>query len=89
MTTETPAEITVHYFDVELDNGENLRDLAVGCYLDLAEPVAGMHPGTWQVVAWQGEDLDEAVMRPVPVAEVLELRQAESEKLAAIFGGTR
>ncbi|MFF6904548.1 hypothetical protein ACFY9Q_01230 [Streptomyces sp. NPDC012389] len=94
-TTPTPdrpaALVTVHYADVELDNGENLRDLAVGDYLELAEPTAGMTPGTWQVVAWHGDPVfpDEAVMRPVSTAEVLELRRAASEKLAAITGGNR
>ncbi|MEU5490327.1 hypothetical protein AB0G98_21630 [Streptomyces sp. NPDC020196] len=84
--------VTVYYADVELDNGENLRDLAVGDFLELAEPTAGMRAGTWQVASWHGEDpafLDEAVMRPVSTAEVLELRRAASEKLAAITGGTR
>jgi hypothetical protein len=92
-TSPTPADlVTVHYSDVELDNGENLRGLAVGDYLELAEPTAGMAPGAWQVVAWRGEDPafpDGAVMRPVSTAEVLELRRAASEKLAAITGGTR
>ncbi|MGW1468469.1 hypothetical protein ACWCPT_29505 [Streptomyces sp. NPDC002308] len=74
--TSTPARIaaahvTVNCFDVEFDNGEDLRGLDVGCYLELAEPVAGMAPGTWQVMAWQGDDLDEAVMRPVSAAEEL------------------
>ena len=88
----TAGLVTVYYADVELDNGENLRGLAVGDFLELAEPTAGMSPGTWQAVSWHGEDpafLDEAVMRPVPPAEVLELRQAASEKLAAVFGGNR
>ncbi|WP_098892246.1 hypothetical protein [Streptomyces sp. or3] len=94
MPDPTPASdlVTVHYADVELDNGENLRDLAVGDYLELAEPTAGMTPGTWRVVAWHGDDPvfpDEAVMRPVSTAEVLKLRQAASEKFAAITGGTR
>ncbi|MFI9194190.1 hypothetical protein ACIG0A_33430 [Streptomyces californicus] len=86
-TSPTPAALmTVHYADVELDNGENIRALAVGEYLELAEPTAGMAPGTWQVVAWHGDPVfpDEAVMRPVSTAEVLELRRAASEKLAAI-----
>ncbi|MFF2852624.1 hypothetical protein ACFVT5_40985 [Streptomyces sp. NPDC058001] len=55
--------VTVNYADVELDNGENLRDLGVGDYLELSETVAGMTPGTWQVVAWRGEFQDKAVMR--------------------------
>ncbi|MFE9853579.1 MULTISPECIES: hypothetical protein [Streptomyces] len=82
--TET-VTVTVNCFDVELDNGEDLRGLDTGCYLELAEPVAGMTPGTWQVVAWQGDDLDAAVMRPVSATEVLELRQDASEALAAVF----
>ncbi|MFD7861834.1 hypothetical protein [Streptomyces sp. NPDC059783] len=83
--------VTVNPFDVELDNGENLRDLAVGDYLELAETAAGMSPGTWQVVAWHGDPTfpDEAVMRPVSTAEVLEMRRAASAQLAATFGGTR
>ncbi|TPM76470.1 hypothetical protein FKO01_63855 [Mesorhizobium sp. B2-3-3] len=92
-TSPTPADlVTVHYADVECSNGENLRTLAAGDYLELSEPTAGMSPGTWQVVAWHGEDPafpDGAVMRPVSTAEVLELRRAASEKLAAVFGGNR
>lgn len=92
-TTPTPADlVTVHYADVECYDGENLRSLNVGDYLELVEPAAGMTPGTWQLVAWHGEDPvfpDEAVMRPVSTAEVLELRRAASEKLAAIAGGNR
>lgn len=87
-----PDLVTVHYADVELDNGENLRDLAVGDYLELAVPAAGLAPGTWQVVAWHGHDPafpDEAEMRPVSTAEVLELRRAAFDALAAITGGTR
>ncbi|MFJ6810622.1 hypothetical protein ACIQRK_32240 [Streptomyces anulatus] len=91
-TTPTSDRVTVHYADIECDDGENLRTLSVGDYLELAEPAAGMTPGTWQVVAWHGDDPvfpEEAVMRPVSNAEVLKLRQAASEKFAAITGGNR
>ncbi|MFJ1695720.1 hypothetical protein ACIOHC_11300 [Streptomyces sp. NPDC088252] len=91
--TATPATaadfVTVDCFDVQLDNGESLKALAVGDYLDLTEPAAGMQPGTWQVVAYHGEFQDQAAMRPVSTAEMLELRRAEAEKHAAIFGGNR
>ncbi|MFB6873721.1 hypothetical protein [Streptomyces sp. NPDC056323] len=73
--TTTPATaadcVTVNCFDVRLDNGENLKDLAVGDHLDLPEPAAGMQPGTWQVVAYHGEFQDQATMRPVAVTEEL------------------
>jgi hypothetical protein len=74
-STPDPAadHVLVHYADIELDNGENLRDLNVGDHLELSEPTAGMRPGTWQVVAWRGDPAfpDEAVMRPVSAAEAL------------------
>lgn len=66
-TTPAPADVvTVDCFDVELDNGENLKALAVGDHLELSEPAAGMRPGTWQVVDFHGRFRDQATMRPVP-----------------------
>ncbi|TXS78662.1 hypothetical protein [Streptomyces sp. sk2.1] len=58
--------VTVSCSDVRLDNGENLRDLAVGDHLELSEPAAGMRPGTWQVVDFHGRFRDRATMRLVP-----------------------
>ena len=57
--------VTVDCFDVQLDNGENLKALSVGDHLDLSEPAAGMQAGTWQVVAYHGEFWDRATMRLV------------------------
>ncbi|MFE7395692.1 hypothetical protein [Streptomyces sp. NPDC057557] len=61
--------VTVNCFDVQLDNGENLKALAIGDHLDLSEPAAGMQPGTWQVVAYHGEFQDRATMRPAAATE--------------------
>ncbi|WP_329595878.1 hypothetical protein OG195_44735 (plasmid) [Streptomyces sp. NBC_01362] len=63
--TTTTETLTVNCFDVQLDNGENLKALAVGDYLNLTEPAAGMQAGTWQVVAYHGEFWDRATMRLV------------------------
>ncbi|MFG3244145.1 hypothetical protein [Streptomyces sp. NPDC048157] len=81
-------EVTVDCFDVQLDNGENLKDLAVGDYLDLTEPAAGVQVGLWQVVAYHGEFQDRATMRPVSSTEWTELRRAEVEKFDAIWAPT-
>ncbi|MFI6862622.1 hypothetical protein ACIBKZ_22465 [Streptomyces sp. NPDC050421] len=89
MPDTTPTTLTIHCCDIELSDGENLKALGTGNYLELAEPTAGMEPGTWQVVDYHGEFQDRATMRPVSVAEVAELRRSESEKLAAFFGGNR
>lgn len=74
--TTTPATaadvVTVDCFDVQLDNGENLKVLAVGDYLELTEPAAGMTPGMWQVIAFQGATQDQAAMRLVPAPAVTE-----------------
>ncbi|MFE7105600.1 hypothetical protein ACFU98_10755 [Streptomyces sp. NPDC057575] len=64
--------VTVSCSDVRLNNGENLKALAVGDSLELSEPTAGMQPGTWQVVAYHGEFQDRATMRPVPAPAVTE-----------------
>ena len=81
-------EITVDCFDVEIYNGENLKALGVGNYLELDKPTVGMRPGTWQLVAYHGEFQDQATLRPVPAAEIAALRRSESEKLAALFAPT-
>lgn len=54
---------TVDCFDVELDNGETLVTLGVGNYLELAEPVAGMRPGTWLLLAYEEDDEERTVAR--------------------------
>ncbi|MFF8422868.1 hypothetical protein [Streptomyces sp. NPDC015680] len=77
-----------HCFDVQLDNGGNLKDLTVGDYLDLTEPAAGMQVGLWQVVAYHGKFQDRATMRPVSSTEWTELRRAEAEKYDAIWAPT-
>ncbi|MEU8829397.1 hypothetical protein [Streptomyces sp900116325] len=90
MTHTAPAtELIVDCFDVELYDGENLKSLGVGNYLELHEAAAGMTPGTWQVVAYHGEFQDQATVRPVPASEMAAFRRSESEKLAAIFRGNR
>ncbi|MER6611582.1 hypothetical protein ABT282_38490 [Streptomyces sp. NPDC000927] len=74
ITTPIPAAdvVTVNCIDVQLDNGENLKDLGVGDYLDLTEPAAGMQAGLWQVAAYHGEFQDQATMRSVPASAVIE-----------------
>jgi hypothetical protein len=47
--------VTVDCIDIELDNGENLLDLGVGNYLEVAEPIAGMSTGSWVLVAYEGD----------------------------------
>ncbi|MFE9491457.1 hypothetical protein ACFYNF_34310 [Streptomyces sp. NPDC006641] len=81
-------EVTVDCFDVQLDNGENLKDLTVGDYMDLTEPAAGMQVGLWQVVAYHGKFQDRATMRPVSSTEWTELRRGEAEKFDAIWAPT-
>ncbi|MEU9849320.1 hypothetical protein [Streptomyces sp. NPDC047985] len=78
-------EVTVDCFDAQLDNGENLKDLGVGGYLELAEPTAGMHPGTWQLVEYHGEFQDQATLRWQTAEDTAAYQQAESQKFAAIF----
>lgn len=51
-----PATVTVDCHDVELDNGETLADLGTGNYLELAETVAGMCPGTWLLLAYEDDE---------------------------------
>ncbi|MFB7359616.1 hypothetical protein [Streptomyces gardneri] len=55
--------VTVDCFDVELDNGETLATLGVGSYLELAEPVAGMRPGTWLLLAYEEGDEEQTMAR--------------------------
>ncbi|MFJ5294489.1 hypothetical protein [Streptomyces sp. NPDC088348] len=90
--TRTPAtspnEMTVDCFDVELDNGENLKDLGEGNYLELAQLAAGMRPGTWQLIEYHGEFQDRATLRRLSAEDISAYRQAESEKLAALFAPT-
>lgn len=81
------THMNVHHSSIELDNGETLLDLAVGDYLELTEPVAGLHPGTWQLKDWNSDG--KATMRHIPTDEVMKLRKEASDKLAALFRGDR
>ncbi|MEU7338650.1 hypothetical protein [Streptomyces sp. NPDC007074] len=71
-----PTEVVVNCADVEMENGESLRSLAVGDDLDLDEPAAGLRPGTWRVM----EQTDEgtARMRRLSDKEIRAARSAES-----------
>lgn len=82
------VEVTVHCCDIELDNGESLKDLGVGNYLELRRNAAGMRPGTWLLVEYHGEFHDRATLRRPSAEEIAAYRQAESEKLAALFAPT-
>jgi hypothetical protein len=70
------TEVVVDCADVELDDGENLKDLGEGNYLELAKPTAGMHPGIWVLTAY--EDDDKARMRRMTAEEIQAARRAEA-----------
>ncbi|MEW9521859.1 hypothetical protein [Streptomyces tubercidicus] len=69
---------TVSCFDVELDNGENLKDLGVGNVLELDQPTAGMEPGAWLLVAYEGDFQDRARLRRLSRDEIDARRRADA-----------
>lgn len=69
---------TVRCEDVELDNGENLKALGEGNFLELDRTVAGMSPGTWQLLAYQGDSRDGARMRKLSRDEIHARRRADA-----------
>lgn len=54
--------ITIDSSSIELENGENLRDLAVGHSVELCEQTP--HPGYWIAAAFHGEYRDQVTLRP-------------------------
>lgn len=73
-----PTEVTVSCLDVQMDDGENLKALGVGNYLELDRPTAGMAPGTWRLTAYHGEFAEQATLRLLTADEVAALRRAEA-----------
>lgn len=69
--------VTVDCGDFERDTGEDLRALDVNDCLDLDRPVAGLPAGTWLLLAHEGEDRDQAVLRPFTTEETRAARQRE------------
>ena len=72
------TEVTVDSCSVELDDGENLKDLGAGNYLELRKPTAGMHPGTWQLIAYEGDDRERARLRRLSREDIQAARRAEA-----------
>ncbi|MCG0061684.1 hypothetical protein L0F81_00020 [Streptomyces tricolor] len=70
--------VTVDCFDVELDSGENLKALGEGNYLELDQSVAGMSPGVWLLLAYEGEFGDRARLRCLTREEIDTRRRAEA-----------
>lgn len=68
----------VNCSDVELDSGENLTDLGVGNYLELDQTTAGMEPGTWQLLAYEGGSQEKARMRRLTAEEIQAARYREA-----------
>lgn len=69
---------TVNCFDIELDSGENLKDLGEGNYLDLDQPAGGLTPGTWVLLAYEGDFQETAVMRRLSQEEIQAARFGEA-----------
>lgn len=71
---------TVNCHDVELDNGETLADLGIGNYLELDQTVAGMAPGTWVLVAYEGDHgiRERAQMHQLTREEIQAARRGEA-----------
>ncbi|MGW5691505.1 hypothetical protein ACWEWX_11240 [Streptomyces asiaticus] len=72
------TEVTVSCLDIQMDDGENLKALGVGNYLELDRPTAGMAPGTWRLTAYHGEFAEQATLRLLTTDEVAALRRAEA-----------
>lgn len=73
-----PTEVTVNCFDVQMDDGENLKALGVGNYLELDRPTAGLRPGVWRLTAYHGEFSERATLRLMSRDEIAALRRAET-----------
>lgn len=73
-----PTEMTVNCFDVQMDDGENLKALGVGNFLELDRETAGMRPGVWLLTAYHGESSERATLRLLTTDEVAALRRSES-----------
>ena len=82
-TATAIGSITIETFSVELDNGENLRDLNIGDSVDL-RPDTG-HPGLWIATEFHGEHQDRITLQH---AEVVENCGADPA-IACKFSGTR
>lgn len=80
MTTQT-----VDCFDIELNNGENLKDLGVGNLLELDAPAGGLSAGTWRLSAYHGDFQDQATLVRVTVAEIDQLRRKSADRLKSAF----
>jgi hypothetical protein len=65
-----PDVAVVDCHSIELDNGENLRHLGEGNYLELDKHVAGLRPGTWLVTGYLGEYKDQATLRRLTHEEI-------------------
>jgi hypothetical protein len=72
------AEVTVNCREVQMDDGENLKALDVGNYLELDRPTAGMCPGVWLLTAYHGEFSERATLRLLDRDEIAALRRAET-----------
>lgn len=72
------TEATVNCRDVQMDDGENIKALGVGNYLELDRPTAGMAPGTWRLTAYHGEFAERATLRLLTGDEVAALRRSEA-----------
>ncbi|PSK57011.1 hypothetical protein B0E38_02542 [Streptomyces sp. 111WW2] len=69
---------TVNCYDIQLDNGENLKDLGEGNYLELDQAAAGLAPGTWLLLAYEGDFQETAVMRRLSQEEIKAARFGEA-----------
>lgn len=74
----TPTEVTVDCRDVQMDDGENLKALGVGNYLELDRTTAGMRPGVWLLTAYHGESAERATLQLLDRQEIAALRRAEA-----------
>ncbi|MEU4051312.1 hypothetical protein AB0F09_19195 [Streptomyces olivaceus] len=69
---------TVNCFDIELDSGENLKDLGEGNYLELDQSAGGLAPGIWLLLAYEGDFQETAVMRRLSREEIQAARHCEA-----------
>jgi hypothetical protein len=77
------GSITIPSESVQLDNGENLRDLAVGDSVDL-RPDTG-HEGLWIAAAFHGDYQDQITLQYAEVVEDC----GSDPVIACKFSGTR
>ncbi|MFJ5644097.1 hypothetical protein [Streptomyces sp. NPDC093223] len=86
-TTSTPSaligSITIRTESVQLDNGECLRDLAIGDSVELRADTG--HEGLWIAAAFHGDYQDQITLQYAEVVEVC----GDNPKIACEFSGTR